>query len=223
MLTIACRKWIPISIQLDSTQVRLISPSRNFLEANLHYLLFCALGGLGAAYALTVHEAAHAHEHGAEGHTEHSRMHRLLNAHSSEPGGAIDTSSTHGASNEASSTHGASHEEAAAAAVCASATFVNLLLAISAGLFLLASALMILNSSDPTAGHLPRLPQTARFLLRFMAALLAFSLPWLGCLVSFLVDSADDVITYAVPAVMILAALVEVWGSQPKHGAPKLW
>jgi len=189
-----------------------ICPSRNFFEANLHYFLFCSLGGLGAAYALNIHEFVH--DHAAGGHADathaHAEAHHLrFLSHAADPHQAEHAPPTGHAT--------ADHEPAGS---CALVSTSNVLLSISAGVFLLAKALMIRNSPDPEGRHAPKLPNCARFVASLTAAVLSIGL-WLGqlqCAISALVPWPIPT-SYAVPTILMATALVELWGSQPREAS----
>ena len=107
-----------------------ISASRNLATGNLHYILFCSLGGLGAAYALQVHTAAHA-AHADPGAAHH---HPSAAPHSYEPNGAAEPP------------HSRLLEADEAGAGCNG----NGLVALCSGFFLVASAGISLLGEDPT-------------------------------------------------------------------------
>ena len=90
------------------------------------------------------------------------------------------------------------------------ACFAMHLLTLSAGSFLALTGLSTLMSRDPIGDEQPRLPKSARFAWRVAAAAVIGALN--------LLETCQPIkrFCYAIPCIMGVSALVELWGVRPE-------
>ena len=178
-------------------------------EEHRHILLFCALGGLGGGYTLAAHEAAPHDSHGGGGH--HRRL-AALEAHGVEE--ASLAAGSHG-SLGVLGVHGSGGHGSGVPGLLECATNAHYMLALSSATFLLVSAWGLLLNPDPTEPPLrPRLGGGARCAVRSAAGLATGALMLLPTCEPFPTAAA-------VPALMLIPTLIELWGCQPRASAEK--